>query len=264
MRFALAAPSRLARTAAVALAVALAVAACGVPRPRVITGPPPDAVARRVQAAVDTAAWERTGAVRWTFFGGHRHLWDRARDFVRVRWDHDEVLLDLGTLRGVASRDGQPLAADAAAALLDRAHGYWINDAFWLNPVAKMFDPGTRRAIARTRDGSVGVLVTYASGGRTPGDAYLWLLGPDMRPRAWSMWVSVLPIGGVEVSWEDWTRLATGAWIALRHRTLVLDLRLTDVAGAATLAALEPGPDPFAPLVAALAEHSAVRAQPAR
>ena len=39
-----------------------------------------DALARRMLTAVDADAWARTGAVRWTFFNGDRHLWDRARN----------------------------------------------------------------------------------------------------------------------------------------------------------------------------------------
>lgn len=256
------APNSLLRTSRALVALALPLAACGVPRPRLApaTARSADAIAHRMQDAVDTAAWERTGAVRWTFFGGRHHLWDRARDYERVRFDHFEVQLDLGARRGLAWRDGARVPDPEAAALVDRAHGYWTNDSFWLNPVAKVFDGGTVRTLARTSDGREGLLVTYTTGGRTPGDRYLWLLSSDFRPRSWRMWVSILPVGGAEVSWEDWRPLATGAWIAHRHRTLVLDLRLTGVAGAATLSELEPGADPFAPLAEALRAGTAVAA----
>ena len=92
-------------------------------------------------------------------------------------------------------------------------------------------------------------MVSYASGGLTPGDAYVWIVGPDGRPRSWKMWVSIIPIGGVEVSWDGWRELATGAWISTAHHgPLGLTLELGDVRGAETLEALVDGPDPFSPL----------------
>jgi hypothetical protein len=62
------------------------------------------------------------------------------------------------------------------------------------------------------------------------------------------MWVSIVPIGGLEVSWEGWVTLSTGAKISTRHRWGPVELALTDVAAAPTLDALMPGSDPFAEL----------------
>jgi hypothetical protein len=62
------------------------------------------------------------------------------------------------------------------------------------------------------------------------------------------MWVSILPIPGLEASWEGWTTLPTGARVATEHRVAGLTLRLRDIAAAETLAALEGATDPFAPL----------------
>lgn len=219
------------------------------PLPTGEPGPRADALARRMEAAVNAAAWERTGAVRWTFAGRHDHLWDRQRHLARVRWDASEVLVDLDSRRGLAYRDGLRLKPDEAAELVETAWSYWVNDAFWLNPLAKLFDAGTTRAWVPQADGSAALLVTYASGGATPGDSYLWFPDAQGRPRAWQMWVSILPVGGVGTSWEGWIRLATGAQISTRHRIAFFTLEISNVVGAAALADLEPGPDPFAPLV---------------
>lgn len=219
------------------------------PRPVGRPGPEADALARRVEAAVNAEAWrEKTGAVWWNFGDRYVHLWDRNRGYARVRWDDVEVLLDIPSKTGVAKRSGREVTGTEKQALLDRAYERWVNDSFWLNPLVKLFDEGTKRAIVELEDGSEGLLITYSSGGVTPGDAYLWILGPDDLPAAWKMWVDIIPIGGLEVTWERWKNLSTGAKVATLHRG-VLTLELTDVVGAQEVMAIEPE-DPFAPLIA--------------
>lgn len=215
------------------------------PRPPAAAGPEAEALAQRVMAAVHVDAWSRTGAVRWTFGGRNQHLWDRRRQLARVRFSSAEVLVDLSSQQGRALRGGAPVPEGERAALVKKAYAAWINDSFWLNPLAKLYDGGVERKQAE----GGGLLIQYRSGGLTPGDSYLWLLGEDGRPRAWRMWVSILPIGGLEASWEDWVTLRTGALVATRHRIEFFTLALTQVDGAATLEELEPGPDPFAPLL---------------
>ncbi len=210
-------------------------------------GPAADELARSVERAVAKEAWDRTGAVRWTFLGRHEHLWDRSRGLSRVRWGTTEVLVELGRIAGRAYRDGREVGGPEREALVKTAYGYWVNDSFWLNPMAKLFDEGVSRFTAQV-DGRQALLVRYMSGGLTPGDSYLYLLGPDGTPLAWRLWVSVLPVGGVEASFTGWSTLGTGARIATDHAMAGFHVRLTDVAGARTLAELEPGPDPFARL----------------
>lgn len=217
------------------------------PRPQgAVAGPAAEELAHAVEKAVDKAAWERTLAVRWTFGGRHRHLWDRQRQRARVRFGATEVLLDLTSHKGRVYRNGAEVGGAAQAKALENAYAYWINDSFWLNPLAKLYDDGMVREAVELPGGERGLLVSYQSGGLTPGDSYLWIAGPDGLPRAWRMWVSIIPVGGVETSWEGWTTLATGARVATVHRIVPgVTLRLSDVAGAASLAELEPGPDPF-------------------
>jgi hypothetical protein len=148
----------------------------------------------------------------------------------------------------VARKAGRPVDGVERDRMVDRAWRRFINDTFWLNPLAKLFDGG----VVRTRiDGEHGpeLLLRYTTGGVTPGDAYLWILDAADRPRAWRVWVKILPIPGLEFSWEGWTRLPTGAWISTVHRALRLRaVSIEELAGAASLPELEPGPDPFAEL----------------
>ncbi len=216
------------------------------PRPSGDEGQEAEALAARMEEAVDIVGWARTGAVRWTFNGENEHLWDRRRGLVRVRWDDVEVLLHEGGQSGRAYRGGAEVTGRAGFELRVRANAAWVNDSFWLNPVAKIHDSGVTRGLV----GDDQLLVEYSDGGLTPGDAYLWAVDDDGFPTSWRLWVSILPIGGVEVSWEDWVRLETGARISTRHEGPAgITLEITDVEGAATLRELVGATDPFAAIV---------------
>lgn len=219
------------------------------PRPVTEEGPEAEARVSRMEAAVNLAAWRRTGAVRWTFSGRRQHLWDRRRQLAQVRWGEVEVLVALNTERGRAWRGGQEVFGAEAEALVARGYAAWVNDSFWLNPIAKMRDTGTTWTVV-VGDDAERVMVTYGSGGLTPGDAYLWTVGADGLPSHCEMWVSILPVGGVDFEWGQWQTLSTGAKVALMHDNVVRPVVLSEVAGAVDLKALVEG-DPFCRLPAA-------------
>ena len=77
------------------------------------------------------------------------------------------------------------------------------------------------------------LLVTYTSGGSTPGDSYLWHLDQDGKPKSFQMWVEILPIEGLEATWENWTTTESGAQFPTFHKLLVLGIELDDVVGLA-------------------------------
>jgi len=216
-------------------------------RPLGHVGPAADALARRIEAAVNLEAWERTLAVRWTFAGRNRHLWDRARRVHRLERGELMTLLHLDDQTGRAWRDGEELHGTELRGALDEGYAAFINDSFWLNPLAKLFDPGVQRTLVREAGSSDDLLISYTSGGQTPGDAYLWHVAEDGTPTSWRMWVSIIPVGGVGCSWEGWTELETGARISTVHERGPFTLRLEDVAGAESLMGLMQS-DPFAPL----------------
>lgn len=209
-----------------------------------------DSLAREMMAAVNVEKWQQTGAISWTFAGRHAHLWDRERHLAQVVWGSTVVLVDLNSQSGVAIVDGKLLDRNdpETMELVQKAWEYWCNDSFWLNPIAKLFDDGTTRKWVETPDSLRGLLITYASGGATPGDSYMWLVGENGLPVAWKLWVSILPIGGIQLSWEGWQELATGATVATIHRNGMFELKLSDIRAAATLNELVPGEDPFTPL----------------
>ena len=80
----------------------------------------------------------------------------------------------------------------------------------------------------------------------------MWYTDENHRPKMWRMWVSVVPIGGLSSSWEGWTQLSTGAWVATKHKLGPLTLNLSPVQGAKTWSELFEK-DPFALLTQKIA-----------
>jgi hypothetical protein len=170
------------------------------------TGTEADELARKMEVAVHKTAWDSTRYVRWQFRTGTDYLWDKQDQRVAVVWGDTKVILHTPTRQGDAFVGGQ-LVSDSAekAKLLKKAWAQFANDSFWLCAPMKAFDPGTTRSVVDMPDGSQGLLVTYRSGGVTPGDSYLWHLDDQYLPIAWQMWVSIIPVGGLTFTWEDWT-----------------------------------------------------------
>jgi len=206
-------------------------------------GPAAEALADRLLTAVDAPAWERTGAVQWTFFG-NRHLWDRSRNLDRVELGSALVLVDIGAHTGRAFIRGKPITGSRKDKLVEKAWAAWANDSFWLNPAVKVRDEGTERFAV----GPDALRVSYRRGGVTPGDSYLFELGPDGLPTGWRMWVKVLPIQGLRWTLADWVTLPTGARIATDHKAGPIHVRIEELSAAETLQGLVGDTDPFAAL----------------
>ena len=228
------------------------------PLPAGSPGPESEALADEVLAAIHYDAWRLTGVVEWTFAGKREHLWDRQRHWARVQWDDYTVWVDLTLHRGCAERDGHMLDAEQVQPLVEKAWAFWANDSFWLNPLAKVRDSGTERSLVNLGDGRRGLLVSYRTGGVTPGDSYLWAVDADGQVQYGKMWVQVFPLGGMRFDWFDWIELATGARIALQHDGPIA-VDLSEVRAAYELSELYPQQDPFLLLEDRIGSESAAR-----
>lgn len=197
-----------------------------------------EALAQKMLQAVNKTAWDSTAFIRWTSRGGNTILWDKTRNLAQVEWKNNKILLNVQKMSGKAY-ENQTEVTDAKKAqeLVQKAYKIFVNDAFWLNPVVKVFDEGTERSIVTLPDNTEGLLVSYKSGGVTPGDSYLWLVDANGVPTAWKLWVQILPIGGIEFTWEDWMTLPSGAKISTMHKIKSTDLSLpqTNIKSAASL-----------------------------
>jgi len=213
------------------------------------TGEEADKLAQKVLTAINKTAWDTTGAITWSFAGRHDFVWDKTRHLTQVTWEDYKVLIDLKDVTGIAYKNGTELADKAENdAMVKTAWGYWANDSFWLNAPAKVFDNGTTRSIVKLEDGSDGLLITYASGGVTPGDSYLWKLDENGLPKSYKMWVKIIPLGGIEATWEGWQTTATGAKIAGKHQLGPMEIMVSNVKGTTTLAEITGGEDIFSTL----------------
>jgi hypothetical protein len=208
-----------------------------VPLPEAEEGPAAEKLADKMLAAVDKEAWDSLGYIQWSFMGQADYVWDIQDHKVRVRWDDIEVLLDPDKISGKVMQSGDPVAGADAESYLNEAFERFCNDAFWLNAYTKVRDPGTTRGLVK-KDGRDGLLVTYQSGGVTPGDSYLWWLDEAGRPESFQMWVSIIPVGGMEFTFEDWDTLYNGAEVARSHKNAVMNVELTNVEAAPTLDSL--------------------------
>ena len=107
-----------------------------------------------------------------------------------------------------------------------------------------MRDEGTTRKIIETANNPPSLLVTYQTGGVTPGDSYLWKINNSGRVTGCQMWVKVLPVGGMQFTWDGWIKLSTGAMISSSHKGFV-SVNLTDIRAGHNLKSLYPNEDPF-------------------
>jgi hypothetical protein len=213
-----------------------------------IKGEKAEALAKKMIQAVNKTAWDSTAFVSWSSRSGYSHLWDKQRNLAQVEWKNNRVLLDVHNKSGKAWENQQAVTdAKLSQELIEKAYKSFINDAFWLNPIVKIFDEGTERSLVTQPDGSEALLVSYASGGVTPGDAYLWKVDAQGLPTAWQLWVKIIPIGGVEFSWEDWVTLPSGAKIAVGHKekSMGLSTPLTNLKSGARLADIGVSADIF-------------------
>ncbi len=196
-----------------------------------------EALAQKMLLATQKSAWDNTHIIQFNFRGEHLHLWDKKRNFAQTEFGKYKAQYNVQTAKGRIFEDGveikDPVHSDE---LIRTAWGYFLNDSYWLNPIAKLYDEGVTRKSVSLKDGTEALLMTHNGGGITPGDSYLWILDENGLPKAWQMWVDIFPLGGLETTWEGWVTLPTGAKIATQHNLGFGDanIPLTEIRAATT------------------------------
>jgi len=197
-------------------------------RPAALENTNADAVANEMLASLNQPAWDTLKYLKWEFKGGHKYLWDKQDNNAVISWGDNKVIMNLDKVDGQAFVGGNLVSGDEASGLIQTAWSYWCNDSFWMFAPFKVFDKGTSRSIVDTKDDHTGLMVTYDSGGVTPGDSYLWLLDKNKIPTGYKMW-TFIPVKGMHMSWENWKTLKGGAKVAISHKSSALSFDMEDV-----------------------------------
>jgi hypothetical protein len=187
-----------------------------------------DVLATKMLTALNYEAYKNTRFLEWSFRGKHFYKWDKKENIVEVSWDKNKVILNTKSPENSEVFINGKLIDDKE--VLKKATDYFNNDSFWLIAPYKIFEEGIEREIVKHNDTNA-LMITYTTGGSTPGDSYLWVLDESGKPTAFKMWVSIIPTGGMEGSWSDWITTESGAILPTKHQLSIGTLDMGDVKG---------------------------------
>lgn len=173
-----------------------------------------DALATKMLKALHQEAYENTEVLEWSFRNKHHYKWLKKEHIVHVKWDNVHVILHTKNSSKNTVFVNEVHVKDTE--LIEKATHYFNNDSFWLVAPFKVFDSGTERRLVRYQNREA-LLITYVSGGSTPGDSYLWILDKNFMPTSYKMWTKIIPIGGVTASWNQWKTTEAGIQLPTSH-----------------------------------------------
>lgn len=180
-----------------------------------------DALAIKMLNALNSEAYENTEIIEWNFANEHTYLWKKQENIVTVSWDDKKVILHTTALENSEVFVNNKKVENKE--IRNTAKDYFNNDSFWLVAPYKIFDAGTERRIVNYNDKDA-LLITYTSGGSTPGDSYLWILDENYIPTSFKMWTQIIPIGGVSATWENFKDTEAGIKLPTKHTLTLLGL----------------------------------------
>lgn len=183
-----------------------------------------DELATKMLKALNAEAFKNTEIIEWSFTNKHFYKWFKREDIVEVSWDENKVVLHTK-----APEKNEVFVAGKKVEnekLVEQATTFFNNDSFWLVAPYKVLDEGTKRSLVKVADKDA-LLVTYTSGGSTPGDSYLWMLDSNYIPTSYKMWTSIIPIGGVSATWEDWKTTSAGILLPQSHQLSIFGLEIS-------------------------------------
>lgn len=182
-----------------------------------------DALAIKMYNAINHEAFDKTEILEWSFRNAHFYKWYKQKNIVEISWDENKVILNTkNNAKSEVYINSKKVENDK---VLKTAIDYFNNDSFWLIAPYKIFDAGTERSIVK-HQGKDALLITYTSGGSTPGDSYLWILDENYYPTSFKMWTSIIPIGGVSGTWSHWKNTEAGIKLPTKHTLSIFGLEI--------------------------------------
>ena len=173
-----------------------------------------DALATKMLIALNNDAFKNTETLKWSFRNEHFYTWDKQENIVHISWYNNKVTLY------TKHPEKSELYIDGKISnnqeLIKQAQNFFNNDSFWLVAPYKIFDSGTERRIVKHKNKDA-LLITYTSGGSTPGDSYLWILDDNYLPTSFKMWTSIIPIGGISATWSNLKSTKSGIKLPTKH-----------------------------------------------
>lgn len=182
-----------------------------------------DALAIKMLNAINHKAFETTEIIEWDFRKAHFYKWYKHKSIVEVSWDENKVILNTKE-----PKKSEVFVNDKKVnnpELIQTAESYFNNDSFWLIAPYKIFDAGTQRSIVNYENKEA-LMITYTSGGSTPGDSYLWFLDDNYMPTSFKMWTKVIPIGGVSATWSNFKNTKSGIKLPSNHQLSLFGLEI--------------------------------------
>ncbi len=172
---------------------------------------------QRMLAAADFEKWKATSAVSFVFREDDRVFWDKKRRLIEVQFKKNLVQFSEVSGKSLCF-EGERRLFDECGELTAAAVKRFYNHTYWLNPAFHIDTPNAVRAIAETDK----LLVSFKSGGSTPGDTYLFTVDNEGKLSEMRMWVSTLPLKGARATFSNYQTSATGVRIALDHKVASL------------------------------------------
>jgi hypothetical protein len=194
------------------------------PLPKGEQGKEADALATKMLNALNYEAYKNTENIAWNFRNEHFYKWNKQENIVAVSWANYKVILHTkNPKKNEVFIDDKKVKNTE---IVKKATAFYNNDSFWLVAPYKVFDSGTERRLVSYK-GKDALLITYTSGGSTPGDSYLWILNENYVPISFKMWTSIIPIGGLSATWSDWKNTESGIKLPTKHRLSLFGLEIS-------------------------------------
>ncbi len=191
-------------------------------------------LAQKMLKAANQDKWQATVAVSFTFRGDDKVFWDKKRKLVEVADKKGTVQFSEVSGKSICF-EGERRVMDECEKLTASAVKKFYNHTYWINPAFHITSPGAERALVEdnslTGAEAKKLLVTFKSGGSTPGDSYLFTLDDEGKIADMRMWVSLkmIPNGGKAV-FSDYKTTETGVNVAMHHKLMSLvSVDLSDV-----------------------------------